>query len=85
MKKTNHTIRAKNRDKLYIEWICNLFPGIPNGATMSDRCKKEITVLINKNSTQSSTFQNNTDQEYSSDYSNKDISFLLQSKVAEAL
>lgn len=80
LKKSNHTIRDKRRLRNVTDWMCSLYPEVPENAKICDYCRKEIAALKNENAS-SSTHQ---DQEARCD-SDEDPTFQAESQVIETL
>lgn len=47
LKKTNHFIRDRKKLRNVAVWMLELFPRIPNGSMICDKCRQEVTKLKN--------------------------------------
>lgn len=47
LKKTNHFIRDRKNLRNVAVWMLELFPQIPDGSMICDKCRQEVTKLKN--------------------------------------
>lgn len=47
LKKSNHFIRDRKKLRNVTAWMPELFPQIPNGSMICDKCRKDVTKLKN--------------------------------------